>query len=195
MYQEATPMPGNRASMRLKDYNYAQEGAYYVTICVNERRCIFGNIQNGQMVLNKIGKMVDMWWQKLPDKYNEIGIGEYQIMPNHIHGIITIVGAHLCVRPDPTTPDDNIGRTHGSIGRTHGSAPTTLGTIVQWFKTMSTNEYIRNVKCNNWPPFNKRIWQRNYYEHIIRNETELNKIREYINNNPANWESDDYYTV
>ena len=98
-------------------------------------------------------------------------------MPNHIHGIISIVGANPRGRPN----NDN--------GQTHGSAPT-LGIIVQWFKTLTTNYYIKGVKNNNWKPFSGKLWQRNYYEHIIRNDGELNKIREYIKNNPINWEND-----
>ena len=102
----------------------------------------------------------------------------YQIMSDHLH-IILIVGSDLCVRPlkNPHT-DTN--------GRTHRCAPT-LGTIIQWFKTMSTNEYIENVKSNNWPKFQQRLWQRNFYEHIIRDEKDYYKIREYIINNPKNW--------
>jgi len=101
----------------------------------------------------------------------------YQIMPDHVHGII-IVGADLCVCPKKQKNIIN--------GRTHRCAPT-LGTIIQWFKTMSTNEYIENVKSNNWPKFQQRLWQRNFYEHIIRDEKDYYKIREYIINNPKNW--------
>lgn len=95
-------------------------------------------------------------------------------MPNHFHGIVLnvdVVGV------------DNQGEHVGSL----------LHRVVQWFKTMTTNEYIRNVKQNNWPSFSGSLWQRNYYEHIIRNEDELNNIREYIQNNPLNWRSDDYF--
>lgn len=188
-------MQGNRKSIRLKNYDYAQNGAYYLTICAQSRECLFGDVKGSVMVLNDAGKMVDKWWQKLPDKY-AIEIDAYRIMPNHLHGIINIVGAHPCVRPDNNGYDsDSKGRVH-VLGQTHGSAPTTtVGMIVQWFKTMLTNEYIRNVKNNNWPAFNEYLWQRNYYEHIIRGEADLNRIREYIINNPADWDKDEYYVT
>jgi len=177
----------NRRSTRLEDYDYAQIGMYSVTICVQGRRRLFGDIKDGEMFLNKAGKMIDKWWQKLPDKYTGIEIDEYRVMPNHVHGVINIVGAHPCVRPDKADDSD-------IKGRTRGSAPTpAVGTVVQWFKTMTTNEYMRNIKNNNWPAFNKRLWQRNYYDHVIRDEESLNKTREYIINNPKKWRDDEYY--
>ena len=117
------------------------------------------------------------WYFELPNKFPDIQCDQYIIMPNHIHFIIIIVGADLRVCPD-------------DIGEHIGSP---LHKIIQWFKTMTTNEYIRNVKNNRWEPFDGKLWQRNYYEHIIRNEQELNKIREYIINNPLKWELDKYY--
>ncbi|MFH1691268.1 MAG: transposase [Candidatus Omnitrophota bacterium] len=186
--------------MRLKYYDYAQQGAYFVTVCVNDRKCVFGDVLNDNMVLNDAGKMVDKWWRELSKKYNVVLIDEHKIMPNHLHGIIVIVdqcnvGADLCVRP----VNGNNGYANNNNmeivkGRTRRCAPTPMiGTIVQWFKTMSTNEYIRNVKTNNWPPFIIRLWQRNYYEHVIRDESDLVRIREYIVNNPVHWERDEYY--
>lgn len=173
--------------MRLQSFDYSTEGMYFVTICVQNKKSIFGDISDGAMTLNVAGKMIDNWWQKLPDKFDNIKIDEYCIMPNHFHGIINIVGVRLCARPDNDKYKDN-----GPIRRTRGSAPT-LSTIIQWFKTMSTNEYIHNVKTNNWPSFDKHLWQRSYYEHIIRNETDLLKIQEYIQSNPNNWEKDENY--
>ena len=109
-----------------------------------------------------------------------------QIMPDHIHTIIHIVGtypvgADPCVRPLSNVYVRPLLNVSGS---THGSTPT-IGTMIQWFKTMSTNEYIKNVHDEKWKPFNKKLWQRNYYEHIIRTENDLNKIREYIKANPS----------
>lgn len=88
--------------------------------------------------------------------------------------------------------DDDTGRKYTEHGQTHGSAPT-IGTIIQWFKTMTTNEYIRNVKTKQWTAFDHRLWQRNFYEHIIRNDADLNRICEYIMGNPLNWYEDEYY--
>jgi len=129
-------------------------------------------------------------------------------MPNHFHGIIVIVGAALCGRPGLGDHQGLGGRpglgghpeTDGQLktgqqretGQPHRVAPT-VADIIDWFKTMTTNEYIRNVRQNNWTPFPGKLWQRNYYEHIIRSETELNKIREYTINNPLKWETDENY--
>ncbi len=143
------------------------------------------------MRLNDIGQMVDIWWRKIFDRYDDISADEYVIMPNHIHGIINIVGAIPRNRPvnnvkNETIIHDNSGENMVSplrISNTYDG----LGRYVSWFKRMSTTEYIRHVKNDNWPVFDKRIWQRNYYEHIIRNDTELNRIRQYIIENPLKW--------
>ena len=198
-----------RRSIRLKHYDYSQPGAYFVTICTHNRECLFGEIVNGALVLNDAGKMVEKWWYELNTKFLNIETDAHIIMPNHFHGIIIIVGADLCVCPEnadlrvcPENADlcvcpninnnDNYRGEHIHQGEHIGSP---LHKIVQWFKTMTTNDYIKNVRTNNWKPFNKKLWQRNYYEHIIRNEIELNKIREYILYNPLNWETDEYYGI
>lgn len=174
----------SRKSNRLDSYDYSQNGYYFVTVCTQGRKEWFGRIDGGKMVLNEAGQMIDRWWNEIFRKYDSILLDEYIIMPNHLYGIINIVGARLCVRPN-----DQMN------GQTHRSAPTdmfhpALGNVLQWFKTMSTNEYIRNVKNNNWQRFDKRLWQRNYYEHVIRNEDDLGHIREYIVNNPLHWDID-----
>jgi len=128
--------------------------------------------------------MIEKWWQELRNKFANIELDEWMVMPNHFHGIIQIVGADLRV-----CPGNNEGEHTGSPLRS------SVSTIIQWFKTMTTNEYIRGVKSEIFPPFNKNIWQRNYHEHIIRDENELNRIREYIINNPKNWETDDLFTI
>ena len=171
----------HRRSIRLKGYDYSQAGAYFVTLCTHNKECLFGEIANGAVRLNDEGRMVERWWLELSKKFPTIEIDQYIIMPNHLHGIIwvqyqKVVGADLRVCPDVT---------QGA----HTGAP--LPTIVQWFKTMTSNEYIRNVKSNGWPPFQGKLWQRNYYEHILRNENELIRTSEYILNNPARWAEDE----
>ena len=170
----------NRRSIRLRGYDYSQAGAYFVTVCAHDRMCLFGEIMDGKMHLNDAGRMVEKWWLALNRKFSTMETDEYIVMPNHFHGIVVIVGADLCVCPVP------VGA-HAGVGA-HTGAP--LPAIIQWFKTMTTNEYIRGVKTSGWLPFTGKLWQRNYYEHIIRNEESLNHIREYIANNPMQWELD-----
>jgi REP element-mobilizing transposase RayT len=136
------------------------------------------------MRLTDAGRMVEKWWKELENKFPSIEIDAFTTMPNHFHGILIIdqspgternVGAALRGRP---------GKGHPRRG-----APT-LGDFMGWFKTMTTNEHIRGVKTQNWPAFTARLWQRNYYEHVIRNENELTLIREYIQMNPGKWAYD-----
>ena len=162
----------------MKEYDYSHPGAYFITICTQNKECLLGEITNGKMELNIAGQIIKKWWLELPHKFPNIKNDEHIIMPNHFHGIITIVetnvGADLRVCPE------NQGEHIGSP----------LRKIIQWFKTMTTNEYIRGVKHNGLLSFHRKFWQRNYYEHVIRNEDELNKIREYIRNNPLRWHFD-----
>ena len=185
----------HRHSIRLKGYDYSQAGAYFVTICTQNRECLFGDI-GGEMKVNDAGHMIQKWWNESAAKFGNIELDEFVIMPNHFHGIIVIVGAALCGRPGLGGHPEMDGQwktgQRQEIGQPHRVAPT-VGDIIDWVKTMTTNEYIRNVRQNNWTPFPGKLWQRNYYEHLIRSETELNKIREYIINNPLNWKTDENY--
>jgi REP element-mobilizing transposase RayT len=169
-----------RRSIRLRDYDYATGGACFFTVCVQGRECLFGQVMGGEMVLNEAGRMVELWWRKIPEKFGNAGLGEHVIMPDHFHGIVWIVGAGPCARPSLDSDADKRGA--------HTGAP--LPTIVQWFKTMTTNAYIRSVHDNNWPPFPGRLWQRNYYERIIRDDDELQWMREYVAGNPGRWGED-----
>lgn len=188
------PEINHRRSIRLKGYDYSQAGAYYVTICTNNRECLFGDVKNGKMELNNAGWMVEKIWFELPKHYVGVGIDAFQIMPNHIHCIIIFVGAGPCACPDD---NDGMWQSHNGIGQPQGVAPTilSLAGVIHRFKTMTTKQYIDCVRQHGWKPFQRKLWQRNYYEHIIRNEKELTKIREYIINNPLNWETDENYQV
>jgi len=163
----------HRRSIRLQGYDYAQNGAYFVTICVQHRECLFGEIVDDELRLNDAGRMVKRWWVELGNKFPSVEMDEFVVMPNHFHGIIVIVGADLRVRPDSA---DLCVRP--------------IPEIIQWFKTMTTNEYIRGVKQYGWALFPGQLWQRNYYERVIRNEEELRRVRQYITDNPAQWAHD-----
>ena len=203
----------NRKSLRLKHYDYSKEGYYFITIVTQNREHLFGEIVEGEMVLNEAGVMVEKWYIKLEDKFQNISNHEMVIMPNHIHFIVEIVRANLCVCPSTLK-----GQIWGLKGQTHRSAPTqnnmsilvgadpcvrpnvneikcvrpniSLGDVIQWFKTMTTNAYIKMVKNGTLPPFNKRIWQRNYYEHVVRDDVDYVRLETYIQNNPQKWEED-----
>ena len=190
-----------RRSIRFQGYDYSQAGAYFITICTQNRECMFGEIVDGKMVLNHAGKMIQTVWDEIPIHYAGIETDEFVVMPNHIHGIIIIVvGATPCGCPVSTrgcpvsTP-----RACPDNGQPRGVVPTepagntetlSLGDMVHRFKTMTTKRYADGVKQNGWAPFPGRLWQRNYWEHIVRNEMELNRIREYIHTNPTQWKFD-----
>ena len=183
------PKIHHRRSIRLPNYDYSRPGAYFVTICVQGRSCLFGDVVGGEMMLNDAGVMLNRWYNELMRKFDDIACDAWVCMPNHVHFIVMNtgpVGADLCVRPAFHAPS------HGQcvIAKKGEHVGSPLRRVVQWFKTMSTNTHIRGVKQHGWPPFSGRLWQRNYWEHIVRDEPELNRIREYIANNPARWEMD-----
>ena len=174
-----------RQSLRLQNYDYAQAGMYAVTLVTHHRECLLGDVVNGAMSLNPAGRTTELFWRRLAEKFLHIELDACVIMPNHIHGIILIksLGPKPCVRPDKNKNKEQV------VGQTHGVAPT-LGRMMQWFKTMTTNAYIRGVKNDLWPMFDNKLWQRNYYEHVIRDENELLQVRKYIVENPKKWELD-----
>ena len=184
----------NRKSIRLKGYDYSQAGLYFITICCQNKVHLFGNVINKQMILNDAGKMIEKWFNELQNKFPDIKCHEMVVMPNHIHFIIEnigSVGADLCVCPN----DSNFPKTEKRVSEILGEhAGSPLHRVLQWFKTMSTNEYIRGVKNNNWIPFDGKLWQRNYWEHIIRNDQSYQKISDYIINNPSKWNDDTLFT-
>lgn len=159
-----------RKRLRLKEYDYSQPGAYFVTICTKDREHRFGEIVDGEMRANGLAAVVRSSWNDLPNHYPSVELGEFVIMPNHVHGIIiilendTMVGDGL--KPSPTRKFP-------------------LSEIVRAFKTFSARR-INEISNTPGTPF----WQRAYYEHIIRDDRSLGRIREYIADNPQRWESD-----
>lgn len=168
-------MYNKRKRLRLRNYDYSQNGYYFITICSQQKHNLFGSVIKASslsdsdiMILNDAGKMVNNILLSSTVHCMTINLHEYVIMPNHLHFIIEI---------------DN----------SQNNSPENICRFIQSFKRYTTIEYIKGVKSNKYPPFDRQIWQRNYYEHIIRTEKELHKIREYINNNPAKWAEDEYY--
>ena len=162
------PVIHHRHSLRLKNYDYASEGLYFVTICTQHRELLFGTIDKGVLFLNDAGRMVERWYFEIEQKYPGIACREMIVMPNHFH----------CIW-------QNLGNSNDE-----STKATSLSAVVRWFKTMTTNEYIRGVEQLGWRPFNQRLWQRNYYEHIIRNELSYRTIANYIIKNPVKWKHD-----
>ncbi len=162
----------HRRSIRLRGYDYTQAGAYFVTLCTRDRACILGEVDNGRVNLTAFGHIVAASWQDLPSHYPFVTLDAFVVMPNHVHGIIMInanvpVGAGL--KPAPT------------IARNHA-----LPEIVRALKTFSARR-INALRQTPGTP----VWQRNYYEHVVRTEGDLNRIREYILANPLQWAHDE----
>ena len=175
----------HRKSIRLKGYDYTQAGLYFITICTQKRAFLFGNIMDGEMLLNDAGIMVENQWLKLPNRFQNIQLHEYVVMPNHFHAILEIVGVTLVVAQN---------NNEYQKGQPQGIAPTgkTIGNMIGAFQSIVTVEYIRGVKTLGWQPFDGKLWQRNYWEHIIRNDNEYQRISNYIINNPLNWKNDKF---
>jgi putative transposase len=196
------PAKHHRRSIRLKGHDYSQPGAYFITICTQNRQWLFGEIIGGKMVLNDAGKMIEKWYFEIENKFSVIKCTDHVTMPNHFHCIIEIpippVGMALCGHPNPESPNGHPNPGDASDARANPDAHigaslrerASIFEIMDWFKTMTTNEYIRGVKSGNWQRFEKRVWQLRYWDHIVRNEKELFAIRQYIKSNPSNWEYD-----
>ncbi len=161
-----------------------------MTVCTKHKENLFGTIRRNILVFNKAGSMIQSVWDKLPDHFGYIKLDQFIIMPNHIHGIIFLVGAPLVGALSSNTAQDN-NKVKPDNTRAGTRPAPTLGNVVGIFKSISTHQYALNVHSHNWPPFPGKLWQRNYYEHIIRNEDELNQIREYIRHNPLRWDEDE----
>ncbi len=166
--------PHHKAS-RIPEYDYSQPGAYFVTIMTHDRKPIFGRIINGDMELNGIGKMVKEVWMAIPDHFPNVELGEFVIMLNHVHGIISIT-----VEATHASPLPRISK---------GPMPGSIGAIIGSFKSAATRNFhkIQNSHENS-------LWQQNYYEHVIRNERDYQAIYEYILANPINWEQGEKFS-
>lgn len=157
-----------RKPQRLKGYDYSRNGAYFITICTQNRLPLFGDVAGGAVALNKAGKMVE---DRLLNIANDtVSVEKYCIMPDHIHIILLISGD----------------------GTTQGSFPTPVSEIVQRFKTITTKLYIDGVKSGDYPPFDKKIWQKSFHDHVIRNGQDYQEVWNYIDENPLKWEESNH---
>ncbi|MEJ2613832.1 MAG: hypothetical protein P8Z35_02650 [Ignavibacteriaceae bacterium] len=198
------PKYHHRHSIRLKGYDYSWPGWYYITICTKDRKCLFGHVIDGKMILNKYGRITEKEWLKTKEIRKNVDLDYYIIMPNHIHGIIIIEKEmfnqnNAEANYNLTKDNKSILQTktiyvNNDVGTTQRVAPTlqpnSLGAIIGQFKSVVTK---RINKINNTP--GNSIWQRNYYEHILRNETDLFYTRNYIKNNPLKWEIDELFRM
>jgi len=182
-----------RRSIRLKEYDYAQDGWYFVTICTEGHVCLFGDVIDGEVMLNEVGKIAEKCWQAIPTNFPCAGLSldEFIVMPDHIQGIIIIKESNSERRGVIHHAHDNYVRDRDQSSNQNkpwglmNNPELTLGKIIRYFKANAT-KMIHD--CGN----NQFTWQRNYYERIILNQNVLNNIRQYIINNPLNWEYDRY---
>jgi len=197
----------HRRSIRLKGYDYSRAGLYFITLCVQNRERLFGEIRSAEssvklsieavpvevalvatsnpapvMILNDAGQMIESEWLALKDRFPQIELHEFVVMPNHFHGIVEIVdeGVRATTRVAPTEI------TIAEIAPKRK----TIGDMMDAFKSITTVEYIRGVKNHGWKRFDGKLWQRDYWEHIIRNEGSYRRIAEYIVRNPDRWNED-----
>ena len=187
------PQKHHRRSIRLKGFDYANPGAYFVTLVTWHRECLFGNVINGKMRSNKVGKILEWEWLELPKRLSYVSLGVYVVMPNHFHGILFIHENVGATRQGETESPSGTETSHivttnsmdGSPLRPPGPKPASLGAILAQFKSRATKRIWKIPEFKGVP-----IWQRNYYERIIRTDRDLQNISNYIESNPRMWEED-----
>ncbi|MEX2599466.1 MAG: transposase [Dehalococcoidia bacterium] len=175
-----------RRSTRLSDYDYTWAGAYFVTTVTHGRECLFGQVANGEMQVNAYGSIATECWEAIPKHFPLSRLDQFVVMPNHIHGILLLDGPGTTLLDKRERyPMQAFGRPSGSPLRPQGPAAASLGAIVGAFKA-AASKHINAGRNTSGAP----VWQRNYHEHIIRSETDLRRLREYIHLNPVQWELD-----
>lgn len=152
-----------RKKLRLAEFDYGSVGAYFVTVCTHNRQCVFGACENGVVELSELGRSVQAEWMQSAEIRNEIELDQYVVMPNHFHGIVWIREA---------------------VSSERKSTERTLGTLMAGFKSACTKKFRESAGAD------AALWQRRFYDHVIRNEQSLLKIREYVVNNPLRWDED-----
>jgi putative transposase len=183
------PLIHHRRSIRIPEYDYSYPGAYFITICTYKHESLFGEIENGEMKLTEFGQIAHNRWRLLPERFINIQMDQFVVMPNHIHGILVItdpdlVGAGLAPAPE-------------AIAQPHAGQPQglplrpTVGYVVGAYKSLVVNECLKICKIKQ--EIMGKIWQRNYYEHVIRDHKSFQNITNYIIHNPAQWEQDQLF--
>ena len=169
------PHRHRRRSLRLRGYDYSSQGAYFITICTYQRDCLFGKVENGKMQLSSSGQIAEDCWKQVPMHSPNIELSEFIVMPNHLHGIVVVQHTTTWHRLDASS-----AATFGKMMK-----PNALSTIVRSFKSATT----RNINILRGA-FGIPVWQRNYYDHIIRDAITYQRIEHYIRNNPSSWQQD-----
>ncbi len=192
------PQKHHRRSIRLQAYDYAQSGAYFVTVCVQDHVCLFGKVVEGRMYLNTRGQLVAEEWQRTATLRPQVELDAFVVMPNHVHGIVLIVPPEAEDFPTPHGYNIRMGG-RGRRGdarvaptqegkRPRGPRPNSLGAVVGAFKSAVTRRINRQRDTPG-----AKVWQRNYYDRILRNEKAWRACRRYIEKNPSRWDSDLYH--
>jgi putative transposase len=167
-----------RKNLRLEGFDYAQEGAYFITLCTHNRKCLLAEVIDHEVHLNEWGRTLESEWLQTEILRPHVTLDAYMIMPNHFHGIIFLRNQERATqRVAPTGTRTPTGPQSASVGA-----------VVGQLKSQVTKR-INAL----WGPLKEPVWQRNYYEHVIRAEDDLNRIRQYIEDNPARWLEDEYY--
>jgi REP element-mobilizing transposase RayT len=156
--------PRRRNRLRYPGYDYAQPGAIFVTLWTEDRQSLFGSVDEGRMVMNAIGEMVDACWHWIPSRFPAIGIDAWVVMPDHLHGI-------LFPGSDPIQQEPS----------------SSVGDVVRWFKNATIRAYRDGVRTEGWEPYDRHLWQDKFHDRIIRSEIELETVRAYIVGNPGRW--------
>jgi putative transposase len=196
MKKQSTYNPAihHRRSIRKKGYDYAQEGMYFITLCCQDRAHLFGEVINGEMILNPLGIIAYKEWERTTDVRPNIALSSFVIMPNHMHGIVVITARHDSLH----TPCDK-GELHSPLSQVSSTPPQgprqTLGAIVRGYKSAVTKQInaLPDDVLRKHLSHTSTIWQRNYYEIIIPDEQALQNISNYIIQNPRKWSEDKFY--
>ena len=193
-------MNKDRKLLRLADWDYSSDGVYFITICCKDRQSYFGCINNNKIVLSEIGSIASKYWLEIPDHFLHVKLDEFIIMPNHIHGILILDYSNVGTRHGVSlhSPSfDNVMSCHGMTLQPRKKSNQKLNLFSKPIKnsiSVIINQYKSSVKrwCNK-NGFDHFQWQSSFYDEILHNENSIDKIREYIFNNPKNWAEDELY--